>query len=120
MLNSANLVRLVNEFILFLLGALLLLLVLTGRVGLPSRPWVMAAIGILFLYWGARAWARPEQRGNNLLQSEVRAGSLALVGAAILAVPFFPAHFTAPLLGIAGGVLVIRGLLAGALSLRRN
>jgi hypothetical protein len=119
MLNAANLVRLVNEFILFLLGALLLLLVLTGRVGLPSRPWVMAAIGILFLYWGARAWARPEQHGN-LLQSEVRAGSLALVGAAILAVPIFPVRFAAPLLGIAGGVLVIRGLLAGALSLRRN
>ncbi|HKS80089.1 MAG TPA: hypothetical protein VJR23_01165 [Candidatus Acidoferrales bacterium] len=119
MLNSTNLVRLVNEFILFLLGALLLLLAFTGRVGLPPRPWVLAAIGILFLYWGARAWARPEQRGN-LLQSEIRAGSLALVGAAILAVPFFPVRFTAALLGIAGGVLVIRGLLAGALSLRRS
>lgn len=119
MIQSANLVRLVNEFILFLLGALLLLLAITGRVSLPSRPWAMAAVGVLFLYWGARAWARPEQRGNQLL-AEVRAGSLALVGAAILAVPIFPVHLANMLLEIAGGVLVIRGLLAGALSLRRD
>lgn len=119
MLKSANLIRLVNEFVLLLLGALLLLLALTGRVSLPSRPWVLAAIGVVFLYWGARAWARPEQRENQLL-TEVRAGSLALVGATILAVPIFPVHFANMLVGIAGGVLVVRGLLAGALALRSS
>jgi len=119
MVSSANLVRLINEFVLLLLGALILLLAFTGRVALSDRPWAFAAVGVIFLYWGARAWARPEQPRNQL-RAEVRAGSLALVGAAILAVPFFPRHLAGILLGIAGGVLVIRGLLAAALSLRGN
>jgi hypothetical protein len=119
MVTSANLIRLINEFVLLLLGALILLLALTGRIAVPERPWVLAAVGVIFLYWGARAWGRPEQPKNQL-RAEVRAGSLALVGAAILAVPFFPRHLSGVLLGIAGGVLVIRGLLAAALSLRRS
>jgi hypothetical protein len=119
MMNPANLFRLMNEFILLLLGALLFLLAGTGRVALPSRPWALAALGVLFVYWGARAWSRPELQPNRL-QAEIRAGSLALVGAVILAIPFFPQRLANILLGIAGGVLIIRGILAGALSLRRS
>jgi hypothetical protein len=119
MVTSANLIRLINEFVLLLLGALILLLALTGRIAVPERPWVLAAVGVIFLYWGARAWARPEQLKNQL-RAEVRAGSLALVGATLLVVPFLPRHLTGVLLEIAGGVLVIRGLLAAALSLRQN
>ena len=119
MVNPANLFRLVNEFVLLLLGALLLLLSITGRVGLPSRPWALAALGILFMYWGARAWARPELASNRL-QAEIRAGSLALVGAVILAIPIFPLRLANMLIGIAGTILVARGLIAGALSLRKT
>ncbi len=119
MVSPANLFRLVNEFILLLLGALLLLLAVTGRFGLPSRPVVLAAMGILFVYWGARAWARPEQKANHL-QNVIRAGSLGLVGLVILAIPAFPLRRVSLLLGIAGSVLIVRGLLGGVLSLRQG
>jgi hypothetical protein len=46
----------------------------------------------------------------------VRAGSLALVGIFILAVPFVPPRHASQLFVLAGGVLVLRGALAAALS----
>src|SRR5271169_6528387 len=38
MATSGNLFRLLSEFIVLLLGALLILLAATGRIGLPARP----------------------------------------------------------------------------------
>ena len=89
MLTSAKLFQLLNESIVLLLGALLILLAVSGRVGLPTRPAALIAVGIVFLYWGARAWTR---RGPAAPQwsSKIRAGSLALVGALILGVPVLP------------------------------
>ena len=107
--NAAKLFRLLNEFIVLLLGALLILLARSGRVGLPSRPAALVALGAFFVYWGLRAWARPEAQVA-LLQSRIRAGSLALVGILILAIPLAPLRNAAELLGLAGGVLVLRGI----------
>jgi hypothetical protein len=50
----------------------------------------------------------------------VRAGSLALVGILILAVPFVPAQNAPQLFILAGGVLVLRGALAAAISVARR
>ena len=61
MATPANLFRLLSEFILLLLGALLLLLALTRRVGLPARPAALIFLGVLFVYWGIRAWMRRER-----------------------------------------------------------
>jgi len=110
MVNSANLFRLLNEFIVLLLGALLKLLAHSGHVGLPSRPAALIALGIFFLYWGFRAWVRPEPKVTRL-QSRIRAGSLAHVGLFILAIPLAPLRDAPALLGLAGGVLVLRGIL---------
>ena len=115
--NAAKLFRLLNEFIVLLLGALLILLARSGRVGLPSRPAALVALGAFFVYWGSRAWARPEAQVA-LLQSRIRAGSLALVGILILAIPLAPLRNAAELLGLAGGVLVLRGILGMVLFVR--
>jgi hypothetical protein len=115
MATPNNLFRLLSEFIVLLLGALLIMLAGTGRIGLPTRPGGVVALGAIFIFWGVRAATRPAAKAARL-ETMVRAGSLALVGILILALPFVPAR-DAPLLFIlAGGVLVLRGALAAAIS----
>ena len=106
MATPNNLFRLLSEFIVLLLGALLILLAATGRIGLPSRPAGVVALGAIFIFWGVRAATRP---GANAARGEtmIRAGSLALVGILILAVPFVPVHRAPQLFILAGGVLVL-------------
>ena len=52
------------------------------------------------------------------LASRVRAGSLALVGAMVLAISWLPFPYGGPLLAAAGGVLMLRGLLSFVLFAR--
>ncbi|MGB8523493.1 MAG: hypothetical protein WCD43_11045 [Candidatus Acidiferrales bacterium] len=119
MLTSAMLFQLLNESIVLLLGALLMLLAVSGRVGLPARPAALVALGIVFIYWGARAWIRREPTPARW-PSKIRAASLALVGALILGIPLLPARYIPLLLGLAGGVLFLRGVLGAALFARVN
>lgn len=115
MATPGNLFRLLSEFIVLLLGALLILLAATGRIGLPTRPGGVVALGAIFIFWGVRAATRPSAKAARL-ENTVRAGSLALVGILILAVPFVPAQRAPQLFILAGGVLVLRGALAAAIS----
>ena len=87
--------------------------------GFRLVPAVLVGVGILFLYWGARAWMRPEPKTSRL-QTLIRAGSLAIVGALVAAIAVLPVRNANVILGIAGAVLVLRGLLGGALSLRKT
>lgn len=103
---------------MLLLGALLIVLAVSGRVGLPGRPIALVLLGIVLIYWGVRAWLRPEPEAHKL-QSRVRAGSLVLVGILVVAIPLFPVRYAEVLLEIAGGILVVRGILGSALLLRR-
>ena len=119
MLTTAKLFQLLNEAIVLLLGALLILLAVSGRVGLPTRPAALVALGVIFVYWGARAWVRrePTPVGSS---SKIRAGSLVLVGLLVLGIRVFPLSYIALLLGLAGGVLVFRGILGVALFARNK
>ncbi|MGH9684089.1 MAG: hypothetical protein ACRD4S_10830 [Candidatus Acidiferrales bacterium] len=110
--NPANLFRLLNELIILLLGALLILLAVTRPIMLPARPTALMLLGAVLIYWGARAWARP-QRGDERWQTTVRGASLAIVGLLVLTVPFFPLRDSGLLVGLAGAILVARGLLGG-------
>jgi hypothetical protein len=110
MLTTAKLFQLLNEAIVLLLGALLILLAVSGRVGLPTRPAALIALGVVFIYWGARAWIRPELSSTHRA-AKIRAGSLVLVGAFVLGIPISPLRFVPLLLDLAGGVLVLRGIL---------
>ena len=114
-----NLFRLLSEFIVLLLGALLILLAATGRIGVPARPGGVVALGAIFTFWGVRAATRPGAKGARV-ETIIRAGSLALVGVCILAVPFVPARNAPQLFMIAGGVLILRGALAAAISASRQ
>lgn len=117
--SPATLFRLLSEFIVLLLGALMILLAVTGRVGLPGRPTALVILGVVLIYWGVRALARPGP-GADRLQMRIRAASLVLVGVLVLAIRFLPVRSAELLLGIAGGVLVARGLAGGVLLARRS
>jgi hypothetical protein len=112
-----NLFRLLSEFIMLLLGALLLLMAATHKTALPSRPALLIVLGFVFVLWAARAWARPAPREGQLLTG-VRAGSLAVVGVLLIAIPLLSLERANLLLAIAGAVLVVRGTVGGLLSLR--
>ena len=104
---------------MLLLGALLILLSVSGRIGLPARPAALMALGVAFIYWGARAGMRPDPKTTRL-ESQIRAGSLALVGVSVLAIPFLPASYAPVLLSLAGSILVLRGLLGATFSFRKT
>jgi hypothetical protein len=114
MLSPPNFFRLLNEFILLLLGALLTLLAVNRGVALPARPSAMIALGVLLIYWGLRArWRRPPQESGAAVK--LRAGSLVLVGILVLSIPMLPVRYADMLLALAGGVLVLRGVVGGFL-----
>ncbi|HXX45483.1 MAG TPA: hypothetical protein VEJ38_12195 [Candidatus Acidoferrales bacterium] len=117
MLKPATLFRFLNEFIVLLLGALLIVLAFSGRVGLPGRPLPLALLGVVLIYWGVRASLRPEPDAHRH-QARLRAGSLVLVGMLVIAIPLLPVRYAEYLLELAGGVLVLRGILRSALLLR--
>jgi hypothetical protein len=117
MLTTAKLFQLLNEAIVLLLGALLILLAVSGRAGLPTRPAALIALGVVFIYWGASAWIRPEPSSTRWA-AKIRAGSLVLVGAFVLGIPISPSRFVPLLLDLTGGVLVLRGILGVVLLAR--
>lgn len=108
--SPANLFRLLNEFIVLLLGGMLILLAITRGVALPARPSALIALGVFLVYWGLRAWMRPELNSSRI-HAAIRAGSLALVGALVITIPLLPLRHSATLLSLAGGILVLRGIL---------
>ncbi|MGA8767149.1 MAG: hypothetical protein WB559_09020 [Candidatus Acidiferrales bacterium] len=107
-----------SEFIVLLLGALLILLALTRPIGLPGRPVALVILGVVLIYWGVRPVLRPGLEAERL-QTRIRAGSLVLVGLLVLGVRVLPLRHAGLLLGIAGAVLMVRGLAGGVLLARR-
>jgi hypothetical protein len=119
MAPAINPFRLLSEFIVFLLGALLIVLAFSGRAGLPTRPAPLIALGAFLVYWGVRAGIKPEP-GLRPYESKTRAISLALVGLSVLAMLLVPSRLAPVMLGAAGMILVLRGLLGAIFSLRRG
>lgn len=115
--GTLNLFRLLNEFIVMLLGGILVLLSVTRKMALPSHAGVMIVLGFIFIFWAARAWARPAP-GEGQALTAVRAGSLGVVGILLIAIPLLALKRADLLIGVAGAVLVIRGLIGAVLSFR--
>ncbi|HUO35432.1 MAG TPA: hypothetical protein VMU43_10615 [Candidatus Acidoferrum sp.] len=107
--KTIQLFRLINDFIFLLLGGLLILLAVTRPVMLPARPMALVLLGVFLMYWGVRAWVKPEP-GATKDQTIARAVSLLLVGSLVAIIPVMPLGDSGTLLGAAGGVLVLRGL----------
>jgi len=113
MTAPANLFRLFNEIVIFLLGALLMLLAVSNRLRPSSNPTTWILLGLLLIYWSARTgmrWAPASTRWHERL----RAGSFATAGVAILSIAWLPLRLAPLALGIAGGVMALRGLLSAA------
>lgn len=110
MSDIAGLFQILTEIIILLLGALLILLAITRPVMLPSRPGALILLGLFLMYWGLRAWMR-RRPGPGRWQDHIRGASLGLVGLLVLAIPVSPLRDSGMLLGAAGAVLIIRGIL---------
>jgi hypothetical protein len=113
---SVHLFDLLNEFVITLLGALLLLLAFSGRYSTPHRESMWIALGFFLIYWGARAWMRRAPKTPRW-HARLRGGSLALVGATMLLMNGMPLQYSGLFLGVAGALLVVRGIGGAALLL---
>jgi hypothetical protein len=117
MFRPEELLRIFSELVMFLLGMLLVLVAVTGRLLWDRRSLAWVAVGIFLVYWGLRAWMRRRGVGPWRVE-QVRSGSLALVGVLMLAISRVPFDYVGPLLGVAGGVLIARGVFSVALIVR--
>ncbi len=117
MLNQTQLLRGFNELLLLLLGVFLIVLTFTGRYAVPRNSPAWTALGAFLIYSGLRAWAR-SGRYTSRWEHRLRGGSLALVGALMLAVSWLPFLRAPTLLGLAGSILAVRGLAGVVLAVR--
>jgi uncharacterized membrane protein len=117
--QTLNPFRLLSEFILLCLGALLLVIAVSGRVSMRISPVGLILVGILFLYMAARAWTKPEE-GVTRTQNYIRATSLGIVGILLLNIAIFHSRYSLALLAIAGAVLIVRGLVTAIILVARK
>jgi hypothetical protein len=115
--TTATLFRLLNEFILLLLGLMLILIALTRTLGLPVYPAALLILGVVLIYWGARVLLRPRQPADHW-PTRIQAGSLMLVGFLVLGIRLLPLRYTALSVALAGGVLMLRGITVAVLLAR--
>lgn len=117
MLKPDALLRIFSELVLILLGLLLVQVAVSGRLFWNRRSLVWSGVGLYLVYWGLRAWLRG--RGPIRHWAErLRGGSLAFIGVLMLAMARVPFDYVGPLLGVTGGVLIVRGAISAALLAR--
>jgi hypothetical protein len=108
--NATKLFRLLSEFTVLLLGALV---IVSRPVGVTS-PLALVVLGAVLIYWGGRIFLRTGREANRM-QERIRGGSLLLVGILVLGIRWLPLRDESLLLELSGAVLVIRGLAGGIL-----
>lgn len=117
--TPGQLFGLLTEFVLLLLGFLMILLAATKRFAFPERPTFWIALGVILIYWGARAWMRGAPSSFPRWYANLRGGSLALVGILMLWMTWIPFRLAGVFLGAAGGLLAVRGLISATLFARK-
>jgi len=119
MQSPATLIRLGQELVFVLLGLLLIRVAAMGRFLWDRKSEMWVALGALLFVLGVRAWLRA---GKYVTRWEHRArgASLALLGVCMLAITLAPFDWIAALLGTAGGVLALRGVVMAVLVLQTN
>jgi hypothetical protein len=120
MLSPANLFRMMTEMIFVLLGGLLVWVGLSSRFMFDPRNPAWLGLGAVLVYWGARAWVKTERAARTAERTAMRVGgaSLVLVGLMMLGLLFVEFRWVGTVLAMAGGILVLRGLVSAVLSLR--
>ena len=120
MLTPERPLRLIIEFIFILLGALLIWFAFAGpvygrTVDRHSLSWVI--LSVVLILWGLRALYKPSQWWLRW-QNWTRGLSLVLLGILMLVISRVPFPWVGPLLAVAGGLLVLRGVIGSALIYR--
>ena len=115
-----NLFRLLSEFIMLLLGALLILLSVSGSIGVPARPAALIGLGVVFIYWGAGAGMRRRTQKLRAWNRRFEPVHWRWSALSVLAIPLLSVRYAPLLLSIAGSILVLRGLLGVVFSFRRT
>jgi len=120
MRTAAQLFRLLIELIFVLLGVLMVLVAILQRFFFDRRSGRWIGLGIILVYLGLRTWWRASRSPTRweVAVAILRGGSLALVGAMMLGMAWLPFPYIAPLLGGAGGILALRGLVSAVLVAR--
>ena len=124
MLHPAKLFRMLAEMIFVLLGGFLLWIALSGRFLLrfdPRKPaWLILAA--VLVYWGARAWTKTTRGVRRSERTPTRLGGISLlaVGLLMLGLAFAQLRWVGPGLALAGGILIVRGLVNAVLALRSD
>lgn len=118
--SPSHLFRVVNEFVFMLVGALLVLFVLTGRYLFnPRRPsWI--ALSALLVLWGLGTWRRGRRSVDSAdrLVTKIAGGSLTLAGLIMLSLAWAPFEWAGWMLLATGGIFVLRGLVSAAIMAR--
>lgn len=109
-----QMLRVTNEAIFLLLGALIIYVALTGHYMFNPRgiAWIVMA-GLLIVYGLVTMRWRAEKR----LVAWIRGGSLIIVGLIMLSLAYATMATITPLLITAGAVLALRGFIVVALVL---
>jgi hypothetical protein len=117
MLAPDRLLRLINEMIFLLLGALIAWIGLTGRLFFDRRSLSWVIVSVAMILWGLRALLKVDQWLSPLL-NWTRGLSLLVVGVLMVAVVKAPFSWVGPLMALAGAVLIARGVVGTILVLR--
>ena len=122
MLSPARLTQLLTEFVFLLLGALLLWFAANERIDFSRfdrRGTTWLVLSVALIAWGLLAMAKPGQFWAKW-QKWNRGGSLVLLGVVMLAISRVPFDWVVKLLGVAGLILVLRGVFGSFLILRQR
>jgi hypothetical protein len=116
-MDLLRLFRVFNEMIFVVIGALLLWVALAGRYFFdPRQPSWLILAGVLIV-WGVYTWLRARRVAPPRTRLAMRIGgaSVALVGSIMASLAWVPFAAAGLLLGAAGGVFVLRGLVSAAI-----
>jgi hypothetical protein len=119
MVSPANLFRMLVEMIFVLLGAFLVWIGVSERFLFDPRRPAWMVLGIVLVYWGARTWIKTTRARRTVDRFIARLGgtSLVIVGFLMLGLSFVELRWVGAVLALAGGILVLRGLLSAILAL---
>ena len=117
MLDLLRLFRVVNEMIFVVIGALLLWVAFAGRFLFdPRQPSWLILAGVV-IAWGIYTWRRASRIAatRTRLAMKIGGGSVALVGLIMASLAWAPFAWAGALLGTAGGIFVVRGLVTAVI-----
>jgi hypothetical protein len=120
--TSNQLFRLINEIVFLLVGALLLWVGLFARYFFYPRGVAWPILTVALVLWGLRTWFRAPRIAGRGERAAMRigGGSLAVAGLILLALVWAPFRWAGLLLAAAGGIFVVRGLVAAVIMARSS